>query len=98
MFIGEGYQLPSSLIIKYDGEVCQLANWESSVCWKCGQSGNIGDKCCHALSVLLESHASTDVGVRPSRAPVGKGGVCIVVPTPSSTTTASTSIGFIQAV
>ena len=81
MFVSEGKSLPPFLIMKDDGEVWQLATGESSVCWKCGQAGHIGDKCRQAVNVLAESLASPAVGVQPSWAHVVKGGVS-VVPTP----------------
>ena len=81
MFVFEGKSLPPFLIMKDDGEVWQLATGEASVCWKCGQSGHIGDKCRQAVNVLADSLASPAVGVQPSWAHVVKGGVS-VVPTP----------------
>ena len=66
MFIGEGKSLPPFLIMKDDGEVWQLATGEASVCWKCGQSGHIGDKCRQAVNILAESLASPAIGAQPS--------------------------------
>ena len=37
------------------GEVWQLATEESSVRWKCGKAGHIGDKCRQAVNVLAEA-------------------------------------------
>merc|ERR1740137_460827 len=82
MFLAEGQLLPPFLIMKDDGEVWQLATGEASVCWKCGQSGHIGDKCRQAVNVLAESIASPAVGVQPSWAHVVKGGVSLVVSPP----------------
>ena len=76
-----GMCLPPFLVMKDEGEVWQLATGETSVCWKCGQSGHIGDKCRQAVTVLAESIASPAVGDQPSWAHVVKGGVS-VVPTP----------------
>ena len=81
MFVTEGKSLPPFLIIKDEGEVWQLATGEASVCWKCGQSEHIGDKCRQAVNVLAESIAGPAVGVQPSWAHVVKGGVS-VVPSP----------------
>ena len=83
MFLGEGKVLPPFLIMKDDGEVWQLATGEASVCWKCGQSGHIGDKCRQAVNVLADSLASPAVGVQPSWAHIVKGGVSLVVPPPA---------------
>ena len=74
--------LPPFLIMKDEGEVWQLATGESSVCWKCGKAGHIGDKCRQAVNVLAESIASTAVGDQPSWAHVVKGGVSVVPPPP----------------
>ena len=82
MFLGEGKYLPPFLIMKDDGEVWQLATGEASVCWKCGQSGHIGDKCRQAVNILAESLASPAVGVQPSWAHVVRGGVSLVVTPP----------------
>ena len=76
-----GMCLPPFLVMKDEGEVWQLATGETSVCWKCGQSGHIGDKCRQLVTVLAESIASPAVGNQPSWAHVVKGGVS-VVPTP----------------
>ena len=76
-----GMCLPPFLVMKDEGEVWQLATGETSVCWKCGQSGHIGDKCRQPVTVLAESIASLAVGNQPSWAHVVKGGVS-VVPTP----------------
>jgi hypothetical protein len=70
--------LPPFLIMKDEGEVWQLATGETSVCWKCGKAGHIGDKCRQAVNVLAESIASTAVGDQPSWAHVVKGGVSVV--------------------
>ena len=78
MFVFEGKSLPPFLIMKDDGEVWQLATGEASVCWKCGQSGHIGDKCRQAVNVLADSLASPAVGVQPSWAHVVKGGISVV--------------------
>ena len=82
MFVGEGKSLPPFLIMKDDGEVWQLATGEASVCWKCGQSGHIGDKCRQAVNILAESLASPAIGAQPSWAHVVKGGVSVVVSPP----------------
>ena len=84
MFLGEGKSLPPFLIMKDDGEVWQLATGEASVCWKCGQSGHIGDKCRQSVNILAESLASPAVGEQPSWAHVVKGGVslCVTPPPP----------------
>ena len=82
MFVFEGKSLPPFLIMKDDGEVWQLATGEASVCWKCGGSGHIGDKCRQAVNILAESIASPAVGVQPSWAHVVKGGVSLVVSPP----------------
>ena len=74
--------MPPFLIMKDDGEVWQLATGEASVCWKCGGSGHIGDKCRQAVNILAESIASPAVGVQPSWAHVVKGGVSLVVSPP----------------
>ena len=76
-----GMCLLSFLVMKDEGEVWQLATGEISVCWKCGQSGHIGDKCRQPVTVLAESIASPAVGNQPSWAHGVKGGVS-VVPTP----------------
>jgi hypothetical protein len=75
-------RLPHFLIMKDEGEVWQLATGEASVCWKCGKSGHIGDKCRQNVNVLAESIASPAVGNQPSWAHVVKGGVSVVPPPP----------------
>ena len=82
MFLKEGKSLPPFLIMKDEGEVWQLATGEASVCWKCGGTGHIGDKCRQAVNILAESLASPAVGVQPSWAHVVKGGVSLVVTPP----------------
>ena len=82
MFLKEGKSLPPFLIMKDEGEVWQLATGEASVCWKCGGTGHIGDKCRQAVNILAESLASTAVGVQPSWAHVVKGGISVVPPAP----------------
>ena len=52
------------------------------MCWKCGQSGHIGDKCRQAVNILAESLASPAIGAQPSWAHVVKGGVSVVVSPP----------------
>ena len=83
MFLGDGKSLPPFLIMKDDGEVWQLATGEASVCWKCGKSGHIGDKCRQDVNVLAESLASPAVGVQHSWAHVVRGGVSVVVAPPA---------------
>ena len=74
--------LPPFLIMKDEGEVWQLATGESSVCWKCGKAGHIGDKCRQDVNILAESIAGPAVGDQPSWAHVVKGGVSVVPPPP----------------
>ena len=76
-----GVSLPPFLLMKDEGEVWQLATGESSVCWKCGQGGHIGDKCNQQVTKLAESIASPALGNQLSWAHVVKGGVS-VVPSP----------------
>ena len=62
--------LPPFLIMNEEGEVWQLATGEASVCWKCGQSGHIGDKCNQDVSALAASLSSSAVSQQPSWAHV----------------------------
>jgi hypothetical protein len=82
LLLKAGMSLPPFLIMKDEGEVWQLATGESSVCWKCGKAGHIGDKCRQDVNVLAESIASPAVGDQPSWAHVVKGGVSVVPPPP----------------
>ena len=73
LILEEHKLLPPFLIMKEEGEVWQLATGEVSVCWKCGQSGHIGDKCHQDVSVLAASLASAAVSLQPSWAHVVRG-------------------------
>ena len=83
LLLKAGMSLPPFLIMKDEGEVWQLATGESSVCWKCGKAGHIGDKCRQDVNILAESIASPAVGNQPSWAHVVKGGVSVVPPPPA---------------
>ena len=65
--------LPPFLIMKEEGEVWQLATGEMSVCWQCGQSGHIGDRCLQDVSALAASLVGPTVQ-QPSWAHVVRGG------------------------
>ena len=82
LLLKAGMSLPPFLIMKDDGEVWQLATGESSVCWKCGKAGHIGDKCRQDVNILAESISSPAVGNQPSWAHVVKGGVSVAPPPP----------------
>ena len=82
LILRAGISLPPFLIMKDEGEVWQLATGETSVCWKCGQGGHIGDKCRQDVNILAQSIASPAVGDQPSWAHVVKGGVSVVPQAP----------------
>ena len=65
MVMRAAMSLPPFLVMKDEGEVWQLATGETSVCWKCGQTGHIGDKCRQAVTILAESIASSAVATSP---------------------------------
>ena len=73
LILEENKLLPPFLIMKEEGEVWQLATGEVSVCWKCGKSGHIGDKCHQDVSVSAASLASPAVSLQPSWAHVVSG-------------------------
>ena len=74
LLLKAGMSLPPFLIMKDEGEVWQLATGESSVCWKCGKAGHIGDKCRQQVNILAESIASPAVTGQPSWAHTVRGG------------------------
>ena len=51
--------------MKEEGEVWQLATGDMSVCWKCGQSGHIGDRCLQDVSVLAANLLSPTISQQP---------------------------------
>ena len=67
--------LPPFLIMKEEGEVWQLATGEVSVCWKCGQTGHIGDRCHQDVSALAASLSSPVESHQPSWAHVVRGAI-----------------------
>ena len=73
IILGESKLLPPFLIMKEEGEVWQLATGELSVCWKCGQSGHIGDKCHQDVSALAASLSGPGESHQPSWAHVVRG-------------------------
>ena len=73
MILEKDQSLPPFLIMKEEGEVWQLATGEISVCWKCGVSGHIGDKCYQDVSVLASSLVGSSVSQQPSWAHVVRG-------------------------
>ena len=73
LVLGKEKVLPPFLIMKEEGEVWQLATGEASVCWKCGQSGHIGDKCHQDVSTLAASLSGPTESQQPSWAHVVRG-------------------------
>ena len=73
LILEENKLLPPFLIMKEEGEVWQLATGEISVCWKCGLSGHIGDRCHQDVSALAASLASPSNCQQPSWAHVVRG-------------------------
>ena len=66
--------------MKEEGEVWQLATVEVVVCWKCGLSGHIGDRCFQDVSALAASLVGTDVSQQPSWAHVVRGACGVPLP------------------
>ena len=73
LILNEEKLLPPFLIMKEEGEVWQLATGEVSVCWKCGKTGHIGDKCHQDVSALAASLAGPAESHQPSWAHVVRG-------------------------
>ena len=73
MILEKDQLLPPFLIMKEEGEVWQLATGEVSVCWKCGTTGHIGDKCFQDVSTLAASLVGSSVSNQPSWAHVVRG-------------------------